>query len=53
MDPISLTVAIASLVFSIYVFCAHDRKLNAQQKLLNELTLKKAAHKLCKTLHKR
>lgn len=43
MDPISLTVAIASLVFSLYVFFAHDRKLNAQQKLLNELALQKAA----------
>lgn len=43
MDPISLTVAIASLIFSLYVFFAHDRKLNAQQKLLNELALQKAA----------
>ena len=38
----SLAVAIASLFFSLYVFFAHNRKLNAQQKQLNELALKKA-----------
>lgn len=43
MDPISLTVAIMSLIFSLYVFFAHDRKLNAQQKILNDLALQKAA----------
>lgn len=43
MDPISLTVSIATLIFSLYVFFAHDRKLNAQQKQLNELALQKAA----------
>ena len=43
MDLISLTVAIATLIFSLYVFFAHNRKLNDQQKLLNELALQKAA----------
>ena len=43
MDIVSLFISILTLIFSGYVFYAHDRKLNAQQKMLNELALQKAA----------
>lgn len=43
MEPISLVISILTLTFSIFVYFTHDKKLNAQQKRLNELALQKAA----------
>ena len=43
MESISLVISILTLTFSIFVYFAHDKKLNAQQKQLNELALQKAA----------
>lgn len=43
MEAFSLIISILTLGFSLFVYFAHDKKLNAQQKQLNELALQKAA----------
>ena len=43
MEMLSTLISLLALGLTGYVYFAHDRKLNAQQKLLNELALQKAA----------
>ena len=39
MDIISIIIAVLAFAFSCYTFFAHDRRLNKQEKLLNEYQL--------------
>ena len=43
MEIVSSTLAALALVFSIYTFFAHDRRLKRQEKLLNEYQLRSLA----------
>ena len=42
MEIFSTIISLMALGFTAYVYLAHDKKLNEQQKLLNEISLKKA-----------
>lgn len=41
IEPVGIVLSISSLVFSLYVYVRHERKLNGQQKKINELNIRK------------
>ena len=38
---VSLTISVLALVFGVYTYFAHDKKLKEQQALLNDLNIEK------------
>ena len=44
---VSLTISVLALVFGVYTYFAHDRKLKEQQLLLNELNILKLKKDTC------